>query len=56
MDGYVNSFGRKLLSLCKTTGLRILNGRHEGDKVGNFTFFGANGMSLIDYLLVDTRQ
>ena len=39
MDRYVNSFGRKLLSLCKTTGLRILNGRHEGDKVGNFTFF-----------------
>ena len=39
---------RKRLILCKTTGLRILNGRHSGDRKGNITFYNANGSSLID--------
>lgn len=29
-----NSYGRSLLELCKTTGLRILNGRVVGDSFG----------------------
>ena len=28
----VNLFGNKLLSLCKSNGLRIVNNRHNGDK------------------------
>ena len=52
MDTVVNQFGRKLITLCKTTGFRILNGRHNKDLNGSFTFFGPNGISMIDYLLV----
>ena len=51
-DKTVNQFGRKLLSLCKSSGLRIVNGRHTGDKNGSITFYNANGSSLIDYVLV----
>ena len=52
-DKTINQFGRKLLSLCKASGLRILNGRHAGDRNGNITFYNANGTSLIDYVLVN---
>ena len=55
-DKTVNHFGRKLISLCKTTGLRIVNGRHHGDSSGNITFYNANGISLIDYLLVSENN
>ena len=44
--------GTKLLQLCKSTGLRILNGRFFGDTVGNFTCFSHSGdPSTIDYML-----
>ena len=56
MDISVNQFGRKLISLCKTTGLRIVNGRHHEDPNGSITFFGPNGMSLIDYLLTESSH
>ena len=56
MDTVVNQFGRKLITLCKTTGFRIFNGRHNKDINGSFTFFGPNGMSMIDYLLVHHSQ
>ena len=44
-DKTVNQFGRKLLSLCKSSGLRIVNGRHTGDKNGSITFY--NAMALV---------
>ena len=53
MDMLVNTFGRKLISLCKTTGLRIVNGRHSQDPNGNITFYNSRGTSLIDYVLAD---
>lgn len=37
MDLTPNQFGRQLVSLCKTRGLRILNGRHRDDRHGNIT-------------------
>ena len=52
-DITVNQFGRKPLTLCKTTGSRILNGRHSGDRKGNITFYNANGTSLIDYVFLN---
>ena len=53
MDTKINTFGRKLLNLCKSSGLRILNGRHKADPTGYITFYNATGKSLIDYVLVD---
>ena len=49
-----NSHGLKLLDLCKTYSLRIVNGR-----IGNsndFTFFSRNGSSVIDYLLTHEQN
>ncbi|CAG2249458.1 unnamed protein product [Mytilus edulis] len=51
-DNNTNCYGPKLISLCKASGLRILNGRHKNGFANDFTFCGANGMSVIDYLLV----
>ena len=44
-----NSHGLKLLDLCKTYSLRIVNGRIGYSN--NFTFLSRNGSSVIDYLL-----
>ena len=49
----LKTFGRKLINLCKTTGIRIVNGRHVQDPNGNFTFYNSRGTSLIDYVLAD---
>lgn len=46
-----NEYGTKLLLLCKTTGLRIVNGRHKGGHANDFSFNGSRGLSTIDYLL-----
>ena len=51
MDHTVNSLGRKLLNMCKITGLLILNGRIHGDKTDKFTFCNQMGHSVIDYVL-----
>ena len=55
-DKFVNNFGRKLLDLCKSSGLRIVNGRHAGDKTGDFTFYCSRGNSVIDYLLTENDK
>ncbi len=59
-DSIVNTQGKLLLDFCKSTGLRIVNGRLSDDKhLGKFTFHrlmkkGETKMarSTIDYLLV----
>ena len=51
-DTIVNSFGRKLINLCKNTGMRICNGRVEGNESGCFSFYNHLGSSVIDYVLV----
>jgi exonuclease III len=46
----VDSYGDRLLDMCKSTGLRILNGRILGDIHGNTTCYSPNGApSTIDY-------
>ena len=41
------------IDLCKQTGLRIANGRVVRDAgVGEFTFVGARGSSMVDYVIV----
>ena len=50
LDTKSNSFGSKLLDLCKSTCMRIANGRVGNDQ-GHFTFVSQNGASVVDYLL-----
>lgn len=50
MDKVVNSSGRKLINMCKYTGLQIQNGRLNIESE-TFTCFRHNGCSTIDYLI-----
>ena len=51
-DSVVNSAGRKLLELCKSSNLRIVNGRMGNDAgIGRVTCIKYNGSSLVDYIL-----
>ena len=50
-DQGVNDNGRRLLTLCKSTGIGIVNGRHPGGFSNDFTFCGPRGLSTFDYLL-----
>ena len=44
-----NNMGRKLIELCKSYDLQILNGRSTGDSNGAFTFYDtSHGASAID--------
>ena len=45
-------YGRRLLDLCRLTGLVIANGRlgHD-DQVGEYTYSSHQGQSTVDYLL-----
>ncbi len=48
----IDTHGKLLLDLCKSSGLRIINGRKLGDLCGNFTCFNHRGSpSVIDYAL-----
>jgi hypothetical protein len=51
MDKSCNSFGVKVLDLCKANNLRIANGRLFNDISGMYTCANANGASVIDYML-----
>ena len=43
----VNASGRSLLALCKSSGMRIANGRSQGDERGELTFVSRSvGVSL----------
>lgn len=46
-----NASGNKLIDLCTTNRLNILNGRTLGDLTGKFTCFKRNGNSVVDYVL-----
>ena len=51
-----NAYGNTLLDLCKSCGLRIVNGRFGKDSnVGNFTCITGNSCSIIDYLLTEVK-
>jgi exonuclease III len=52
-DVNTNERGRKLLDMCVSTGLRILNGRKPGDTMGYLTCHKYNGSSMVDYGLVN---
>ena len=51
-DNCTNWNGRQLIALCKRTGLRLANGRVQGDTEGAFTFVDSGrGMSVVDNTL-----
>jgi len=50
-DSTLNTFGGKFLNVCNSSGMIILNGRANGDTMGNFTSFQTNGCSVIVYSL-----
>ena len=46
-----NSYGKRVIELCKASGLRILNGRTMGDINGKFTRHEYGGSSMVDYCI-----
>ena len=56
-DLTANAYGKNLIDLCITTGLRIANGRCGLDNgIGKFTCYTANGSSVVDYVLADSSM
>ncbi len=51
IDSFVNKHGKKLIELCISSGLRILNGRKIGDLGGYLTYFGSQGSSTNDFII-----
>ena len=54
MDHVSNKWGNKLIDICVSHNLCVLNGRTIGDLDGKFTFFGG-GLSAIDLTIVDSH-
>ena len=56
-DNKVNTYGRELIALCKSSKMRIMNGFFINDNsTGQFTCCTSRGTtSLIDYLVCDHR-
>ena len=54
-DTVSNKFGTLLLDICKSTDMRILNGRTLGDISGAYTSFQFNGQSVVDYIIVSEK-
>ena len=53
-DKHVNDYGTKLIQLCKSCDLAILNGRAGSDKgKGVTTFCGPRGESTVDFVICD---
>lgn len=53
MDTVCNSSGSKLIDICLSSDLKIVNGRLGDDSgVGQVTYMSPNGQSLIDYVLL----
>ena len=52
-DDSTNAYGTTLLDLCKSSELRIVNGRKFGDSSGKKTCHQWNGSSTVDYMIAD---
>ena len=57
LDSICNPHGIKLLDLCKSTSMRIANGRLGSDhQIGTYTYTCHTGSSVIDYLLLSQHD
>ena len=55
-DKKVNNNGRRLVDLCKTCDMLIVNGRVGSDNnIGNYTCTTYNGKSTVDYAIADAK-
>ena len=52
-DLKVNTNGRLLIDLCKTTEMVLVNGRLNNRNSGDYTCITHNGESVIDYFVID---
>ena len=53
-DHVLDTHGKRIIDLCKSTNLLIGNGRlHSDSGIGEFTFINHNGMSTVDYILLE---
>ena len=52
-DNELNNHGKRLLDICKSSDLKILNDRVSGDTLRRATFDERNGVSVIDYAICD---
>ena len=50
-DEVLDGNGKKLVEMCESIGLTLLNGRTNDDTNGNFTFIRGTACSTIDYCL-----
>jgi hypothetical protein len=52
----IDDQGKRLLDLCISTGMHILNGRMLGDLMGSLSCFKYTGASRVDYGLTDSEM
>ena len=52
-DNVINAYGKKLLKICKSFDLKIVNGNVPGDRLGSFTCYNTRGSSVVDYFICD---
>jgi endonuclease/exonuclease/phosphatase family metal-dependent hydrolase len=45
--------GRVLMAKVRENGLRVLNGRSQSDRSGEYTFEARGSRSTLDYVIVD---
>ena len=45
----LNNRGKRLLEICRSADLEIMNGRLRGDSLARPTFRGKSGVSVVDY-------
>lgn len=55
-DNQINNHGKQLINICKSSDMRILNGRTKGDSFGRATYHGNNGISVVDYIICDQEM
>ncbi|OXU17460.1 hypothetical protein TSAR_011309 [Trichomalopsis sarcophagae] len=54
-DSIVNNGSKNLTDFCNKRNWSILNGNFVGDEEGNYTFIGARGSTVIDYIIVNEK-
>ena len=57
MDKTINNCGKTLLNLCSGLNIHLTNGRSGSDLViGDYTYIGHNGASVIDYIICSPER
>ena len=52
-DHTVNNYGKKIIRVCNSFNLKVVNGQAAGDLLGNYTCFNYNGSSVVDLIITD---